>query len=111
MTLIQILENRAEALNVQQVAEILGVSDKHIYGLAAQGKLPAFRVGKAIRFDPTDVADWSAGKKGQMSRKQATAKSRVAPSQLEIDRKVLHEITSGAKESIHWSPFWQSILR
>lgn len=63
MTLIQILESREEALDVHQVAELLKVSERHIYELAANGSLPAFRVGKVIRFDPQDVADWLRRKK------------------------------------------------
>jgi excisionase family DNA binding protein len=63
MTLIEILERQGEALNVQQVAEFLGVSEKKVYRLAAAGVLPAFRVGKAIRFDAQDVADWLRRKK------------------------------------------------
>jgi len=58
MTLIEILENRKEALKVPQVAELLGVSTKKIYHLAAAGILPAFRIGKAIRFDAQELADW-----------------------------------------------------
>ena len=63
MTLIETLESREEALNVRQMAELLKVSERHIYELAANGSLPAFRVGKAIRFDPHDVADWLRRKK------------------------------------------------
>lgn|GEM_PF-2558127 len=63
MTLIEILESRKEALNTQQVAELLGVSEKKIYRLAAAGLLPSFRVGSAIRFDGQDIADWLRNKK------------------------------------------------
>ncbi|HET9281019.1 MAG TPA: helix-turn-helix domain-containing protein [Candidatus Angelobacter sp.] len=41
---------------------MLGVSDKHIYELAADGTLPAFHVGRSVRLDPQDVADWLRGK-------------------------------------------------
>jgi excisionase family DNA binding protein len=58
MTLIQILESRGEALTVQEVAELLGVSDKHIYEMVADGTLPAFYVGRSVRLDPQDIADW-----------------------------------------------------
>jgi excisionase family DNA binding protein len=71
MTLLEILEGREEALKVQEVAELLGVSDRHIYELVADGTLPAFRVGKAIRFDPQDLADWLR-KKG-LSREERSA--------------------------------------
>lgn len=65
MTLIEILENREEALNVERVAELLGISKKKVYHLAAAGVLPAFRIGKAIRFDPQDLADWLRRRKPQ----------------------------------------------
>src|SRR5947208_3633363 len=58
MTLIERLERRQEALTVQQVAELLRVSDKHIYEMTADGSLPAFHVGRSIRLDPQDIADW-----------------------------------------------------
>ena len=63
MTLIQVLESREKALTVRETAELLGVSDKHIYELAADGTLPAFHVGRSVRLDPQDVADWLRGKK------------------------------------------------
>lgn len=58
MTLIQVLESHQEALTVQEVAELLGVSDKHLYEMIADGRLPAFHVGRSVRLDPQDVADW-----------------------------------------------------
>src|SRR5215471_17060790 len=63
MTLIQILESRGEALTVQEVAELLGVSDKHIYEMVADGTLPAFYVGRSVRLDPQDIANWLRKKK------------------------------------------------
>lgn len=63
MTLIEIFESRKEALNVEQVAELLGVSEKKIYRLSAAGVLPSFRVGSAVRFDGQDMADWLRRKK------------------------------------------------
>ncbi len=58
MTLIQLLESRKKALTVHEVAELLGVSDKHIYEMTADGTLPAFYVGRSVRLDPQDIADW-----------------------------------------------------
>jgi excisionase family DNA binding protein len=63
MTLIQVLESREKALTVQEVAELLGVSDKHIYKMTADGTLPAFYVGRSVRLDPQDIADWLRKKK------------------------------------------------
>jgi excisionase family DNA binding protein len=68
MTLIQILESRREALTVQEVAKLLGVSDRHIYEMIADGRLLAFHVGKSIRLDPQDVADWLRQKRPVAAR-------------------------------------------
>ena len=75
MTLIEILENCEEALNVSQVAELLGVSPKKIYRLAAAGVLPSFRVGSAVRFDAQDMADWL--RKSRPSDEQSAPKKRA----------------------------------
>lgn len=80
MTLIQILESRGEALNVQEVAELLRVSDKHIYEMVANGTLPAFYVGRSVRLDPQDIADWLRKKKlpaGQGRDESRSQKRRV----------------------------------
>lgn len=63
MTLIQILESREKALTIHEVAKLLGVSDKHVYEMAADGSLPAFHIGRSIRIDPQDLADWLRKKK------------------------------------------------
>ena len=58
LNLIQELESRHGAMKVCDLTELLGVDDKHIYRMAARGKLPSFRVGGAVRFDPQEVANW-----------------------------------------------------
>jgi excisionase family DNA binding protein len=70
MTLLRILESREKALTVQEVAELLGVSDKHIYEMTADGTLPAFHVGRSVRLDPQDVADWLRMKRSPLSQGQ-----------------------------------------
>jgi excisionase family DNA binding protein len=58
MTLIEILENRQKALTVQEVAALLEVSRQHVYEMVADGTLPGFQVGRSVRIDPQDLADW-----------------------------------------------------
>jgi excisionase family DNA binding protein len=58
MRLIEILENRKEALKVSEVAKILGVTPQHIYKMAKAGLIPCFHVQGAIRFCPADLAEW-----------------------------------------------------
>jgi excisionase family DNA binding protein len=100
MTLIEILESRGEALNVHQVAELLGVSEKKVYRLAAAGVLPAFRVGKSIRFDAQDVADWLRQRNLQMDS-LASGKRKMTKTGHPRDgsKKVLHHLISGVAES------------
>lgn len=58
MTLIEQLEGMAKALNAQEVATLLGISKQHIYEMVADGSIPAFHVGRSIRFDSQELADW-----------------------------------------------------
>lgn len=58
MNLIEQLEARTGAMKVAELCELLGVDDKHVYRMAARGKLPCFHVGGAVRFDPQEVANW-----------------------------------------------------
>lgn len=58
MNLIEKLESRSGAMKVSELCELLGVDDKHVYRMAARGKLPSFHVGGSVRFDPQEVANW-----------------------------------------------------
>ena len=42
-------------LTYRQAAEILGVTDRTIWSLVDQGKLPAVRFGRSVRIDPDDL--------------------------------------------------------
>lgn len=56
--IIERIEEAPGALTAQQVAEFLHVSDMTIYRLAKAGRIPSFRVGNSLRFDPKAVARW-----------------------------------------------------
>ena len=45
-----------ELLRPEQVAKVLGCSKPFIYALARRGELPSVVMGRAVRFDPSDVA-------------------------------------------------------
>jgi excisionase family DNA binding protein len=55
---IQILEAKENALKARDLARLLGVSRQHVYRMAAGEGLPFFRMGRAVRFDPKQVAGW-----------------------------------------------------
>lgn len=45
-------------LTAPELARLLGIHRITVYKLAAQGKIPAFRINTAVRFDPRTVAKW-----------------------------------------------------
>lgn len=56
--LIYRLQEGMTALKARDPAQLFGVTQQHIYKLAAAGVIPSFRVGCSVRFDPSVVADW-----------------------------------------------------
>lgn len=67
MSLGDFLDKRGTALSVSEVAAILNISERHVYKLASASIIPSFRVGSAIRFDPSHVAAWLRQKAGPIS--------------------------------------------
>jgi excisionase family DNA binding protein len=50
---------QAELLDVRNVAEMLGVSARHVFRLSDAGKMPApVRLGAAVRWQREAVRDW-----------------------------------------------------
>jgi len=59
MQIIEMLENRKNAVKVSELAKLLGVTPKHIYKTLAAGRIPgSFLVNRAVRFDPQILAEW-----------------------------------------------------
>ncbi len=52
-----------EILTLKEVAEYLKLAEKTAYRLAADGKLPGFKVGGSWRFKQTDIESWIEDKK------------------------------------------------
>ena len=48
----------ATALKVADLAKLLSVSQRQVYKLVQEGKIPHFKVGKSLRFDPDTIAAW-----------------------------------------------------
>ena len=48
-------------VDVEQVANLLGVSKMTVYRLIDDGELPAYRFKRNIRLDPRDVMDFVRG--------------------------------------------------
>jgi excisionase family DNA binding protein len=74
--LVRKLQAIDHALDVDEVARLLGVSKKHVYKQAAKGAIPSFRFGAAVRFDPGALAQWL--------RHKMSPQSVASPSQTKI---------------------------
>ncbi|MHB8243725.1 MAG: helix-turn-helix domain-containing protein [Acidimicrobiales bacterium] len=47
-----------QLLTIDQLAERLGVTVRHIRRLVAERRVPFLKVGRLIRFDPAEIALW-----------------------------------------------------
>lgn len=52
-----------EIMTLKEVADYLKLADKTAYRLAAEGKLPGFKVGGSWRFKREDILIWIEEKK------------------------------------------------
>ena len=52
-----------EILTLKEVADYLKLAEKTAYRLAAEGKLPGFKVGGSWRFKQADIESWIEAKK------------------------------------------------
>jgi len=52
------IERMERALTAEDLAELLSVSKITVFKHAAAGRIPSFRIGTCVRFDPKTVAQW-----------------------------------------------------
>jgi excisionase family DNA binding protein len=57
-TLADQIERIGRALTAKELAQILSVSKITIFKQAKTGRIPCFRIGTCVRFDPRAVANW-----------------------------------------------------
>lgn len=58
LSLADRIERIGRALTANELAEMLTVSRITIFKLAKRGRIPSFRIGTCVRFDPHSVARW-----------------------------------------------------
>lgn len=56
-----------DILTLKEVADYLKLAEKTAYRLAAEGKLPGFKVGGSWRFRTSDVETWIEKQKSEVS--------------------------------------------
>ncbi len=47
-----------QLLTIDQLAEQLGITVRHVRRLIAERRVPYLKVGKLVRFDPAEIAAW-----------------------------------------------------
>ena len=52
------LEGKKHALVVTDIAELLSISERQVYKLVAAHRIPCFKIGGSIRFDPVAISAW-----------------------------------------------------
>jgi excisionase family DNA binding protein len=50
----------------QEAAAILSISPRKLARITREGGLRAVKIGRCVRYDPADLADWIARQKGQV---------------------------------------------
>jgi excisionase family DNA binding protein len=47
-----------ELMNIDQLAQRLGITVRHVRRLVAERRVPYLKVGKLVRFDSAEIAAW-----------------------------------------------------
>jgi excisionase family DNA binding protein len=58
LTLADKIERFGRAIRATELAALLAVSRIVIYKLAKSNRIPSFKIGSCVRFDPRAVANW-----------------------------------------------------
>ena len=58
LSLADRIERIGRALTANELAEMLTVSKITIFKQVKAGRIPSFRIGTCVRFDPRSVAQW-----------------------------------------------------
>lgn len=58
--LVTRLKQHSGAIRVSELARILTMSRTTVYQLVEAGRIPHYRIGDSIRFDPVRIASWLA---------------------------------------------------
>jgi Helix-turn-helix domain len=75
MSIIEILENKTEALDANDLALLLKLTPRQVYELVREGKIPSMKIDGAIRFDPGDLVQWLKGIRPKQKAVQSESKN------------------------------------
>lgn len=57
-----------QLLNIDQLAQRLGTTARHVRRLVAEKRVPYYKVGRLVRFDPAEITVWLATRRVPGSR-------------------------------------------
>ena len=57
-SIIAHIRSRRKAWTAAELSEVIGLSQKHILKMAKAQRIPSYRLGGSVRFDPASVANW-----------------------------------------------------
>lgn len=57
-SIIETIRSQRTAWTAAQLSELLGMSQKHVLKMAKEQRMPSYRIGGSVRFDPGAVATW-----------------------------------------------------
>ena len=69
MLIAEMLRERHSAITVPELADILHVSPRQLYKLAETNRIPNFRIGTSVRFDPDAILHWLEDKEPASDRR------------------------------------------
>jgi excisionase family DNA binding protein len=47
-----------QLLTIEQLAQRLGITVRHVRRLVAEKRVPYYKVGRLVRFDPAEITRW-----------------------------------------------------
>jgi len=84
-----------EYLNIQQLSQYLGIKESTLYSLAAERKIPHYKVGRLVRFKKSEIDLWM-----ESNKKECIDVSKQARKVLKAERKPVHDINKVIKKTI-----------
>ena len=57
-----------QLLSIEELAARLGITVRHVRRLVAEKRVPYYKVGRLVRFDPAEIAQWLESRRVPGSR-------------------------------------------
>ena len=73
MLIADSLKDRQTAITVPELAKMLTLSRRQLYKMAAANRIPNFRVGTSVRFDPGEIREWIQEGRPVVKRRLSTS--------------------------------------